>query len=354
MPLNITTQQDMFAVITDRTANPGTDQWRSLAFPRVFQSTSEEIGFHKIDSHRKIAPFMYPHRAGRPIFREDGEQTETFKPAYTKPKDAVTPSDSIHMSPGEISGRIAQMSPEMRQQRRVVEILTYHRESIEKLWDYMAARSLIDGKLDITYADGETVTVDFNRSAAHDVTLTGGDRWGQAGISAWDDLQSWIDIVGEAARGGNVTDVLMGSTAAAAFLADQDVKDRLDRDTRGADQVVVNREMLIPNVNNPFQLIGFLGSGINVWRVSGPANTFPNPDGTTETILNPKDVLLLSPNVQGVQAFGAILDVDALVPTQIWPKAWTEHDPSARFIMTQSAPLMIPTNPDATLRATVT
>lgn len=53
-----------------------------------------------------------------------------------------------------------------------------------------------------------------------------------------------------------------------------------------------------------------------------------------------------------MKAFGAILDTDSLEPADIYPKMWDNKDPSARFIMSQSAPLMIPVNPNATVKAT--
>ena len=57
---------------------------------------------------------------------------------------------------------------------------------------------------------------------------------------------------------------------------------------------------------------------------------------------------------QIVKAFGAILDNAAnLEVADIFTKMWDQEDPSARFIMSQSAPLMIPTNPNCTARVRV-
>ena len=70
--------------------------------------------------------------------------------------------------------------------------------------------------------------------------------------------------------------------------------------------------------------------------------------------MDPRDALLISPSVDGIQAFGAILDGAAnLQVYDIFVKMWDQEDPSARFIMSQSAPLMIPQNPNCTFRARV-
>ena len=64
--------------------------------------------------------------------------------------------------------------------------------------------------------------------------------------------------------------------------------------------------------------------------------------------------LALGQNVMGVKAFGAILDKKAsFQPLPIFPKMWDEDDPSATILMTQSAPLMVPINPNNTFRARV-
>jgi hypothetical protein len=55
--------------------------------------------------------------------------------------------------------------------------------------------------------------------------------------------------------------------------------------------------------------------------------------------------------VDGVQAFGAIMDADAgLAPLQIFPKMWKNQDPSVVYVMSQSAPLMVPLRPNASFK----
>ena len=71
-------------------------------------------------------------------------------------------------------------------------------------------------------------------------------------------------------------------------------------------------------------------------------------------IMDPRDVLLVAADGLGlVQAFGAILDVEVLQPLPIFTKSWVENEPSARKLLSQSSPLMIPSRPNATMRARV-
>ena len=76
--------------------------------------------------------------------------------------------------------------------------------------------------------------------------------------------------------------------------------------------------------------------------------------GNAVPFMSSKDIVLTGPNVMGVRAFGAIMDAKAgLRALPKFPKMWEEEDPSAVMVMTQSAPLMIPVNPNNTLKATV-
>lgn len=356
---DIYTPTELYEVMFDPRQTVPTSQWLDMFFPRTFLSSQEEIMFDKIRANRKIAPFMLPNAPGRPIYRREGERIESFRPAYTKPKDAVRPSDALEMTPGEVVRRLPLQSTEARYNAEVIRITQYQRQAIERLWDYMAARSVIDGALTINYESdtgtpAQSVVIDFGRDAGHTVTLGAGSRWGEAGVNIFNNLQSWVDLVANAEFGGNVSDVIMGAGAAVPFLASDDIKDKLDTNFRGSEEVMINRGIVRTDPMQPFTLLGRLANGLNVWRASGPGNQFQNNDGTFTNIIQPNEVFLGSAAVDGVRAFGAILDhAAALQPADIFSKMWDEQDPSARFIMSQSAPLMIPVNPNATFKATV-
>jgi hypothetical protein len=51
--------------------------------------------------------------------------------------------------------------------------------------------------------------------------------------------------------------------------------------------------------------------------------------------------------------YGCIKDLSAMYPVARFPKSWEEEDPSARFLLMQSAPLLVPTQIDSFLSAQV-
>jgi hypothetical protein len=77
-------------------------------------------------------------------------------------------------------------------------------------------------------------------------------------------------------------------------------------------------------------------------------------DGVEKTIMPADSIVMTSPQLAGVRAFGAIRDEEAgLQAVQYFVKSWTEPDPSVRFVMLQSAPLLVPYRVNASLKAKV-
>lgn len=359
MALDIYTPYQLAQIMFDPRQTVTTSHWLDMFFPNTFLSTQEEIAFSKLNASRRIAPFMLPNEPGKPIYRREGERIESFKPAYTKPKDAVRPTEMIALSPGELVRREQLMSPQARYNREVNRIVLYHRNSIQRLWDYMAAKAILNGQLVVNYGQGVSVTIDFGRDAGHTVVLGAGSRWGESGVNIFNTIQSYVDTVANAEFGGSATDIILGATAAVPFMADASsstgsLKDKLDTTFRGSEDVSINRGIIRVDPMNPFTLLGRLANGLNVWRYAGPASKFQNNDGTFTDIMDPRDIVVCSRAVDGIRAFGAILDNAAnLEVADIFTKMWDQEDPSARFIMSQSAPLMIPVNPNCTMRVRV-
>ena len=84
------------------------------------------------------------------------------------------------------------------------------------------------------------------------------------------------------------------------------------------------------------------------------AESFVDQDGNAQDILAPLDVVGTGPGLQGVRCFGAIKDKRAgLKALEMFPKMWDVEDPSVTYTMTQSAPLMVPAQPNASFKLTV-
>lgn len=332
--------------------------WRKF-FTREVTSASEEIMFDAIDTpERKLAPFVAPNVQGR-VFRGQGFLTRSFKPAYVKPKHIMEPSKALRRMFGETLG--GSVSPESRYRAKVGEYLRIEREMIERRWDWMAAQAIIYGEVTIDGQDYPTQTIDFGRNAALDITLTGTARWDQ--FATADPLADLQSAESAAFRYGNapITDFVFGNDAWAAFIKNEDVLDLLDNTRRGS-TAEFSRTGL--NQSGNYQPMGEIssaqGGSFRLWRYNNWYHEVNEETGelTVRDFLDVRDVVGIGQAIDGVAAFGAIQDVRALeagglVETRMYPKQWIEEDPSTMNIMTQSAPLFVPTNPNNTFRIRV-
>lgn len=321
--------------------------WLDLLFPNEMSFTDEYVDMEKIPrAGRKLAPFVAPMAQGRAIY-EEGSRVERFKPGYVKPSDPVSPLRALTRRPGTLLGLEAQ-SPAARYDAVKADILQYHRVAVERLWEWMAAKAIIDGKVVIEGKDMPQRLVDFGRAAGHTVVLGLGARWGDAGVSILDDIQGWADTMHSAEFGGAPSRITVGIDAWGVMRRDEEILAEMDLTRRGNADLTIKTGLM---TTGEVRYGGTLGGGIEVWVYKD----YYTVNGSVTPFMSPKDVVLTGPNVQGYRCFGAIVDVHAqFQPLPIFPRDYIpEGDVAIEQIVTQSAPIMVPVNPNATLKATV-
>jgi hypothetical protein len=321
--------------------------WLDLVFGSGEINFDDEwVDFEKIPSQgRKLAPFVAPLAQGRPIYAE-GSRVARFKPAYVKPKDPVTPTRVLKRRPGEILSDTPK-SPSERRDAIIADILAYHRVAIERRWEWLAAQAVLYGAVTIAGEDYPSRIVDFGRAAGHSITLGSGSRWGEANVSIMGNIQTWMDTMHAAEFGGAPTRLTVGTSAWGIMRQSAEIKDLMDKDYRGSDEVTLKRGLI---GTGEVRYVGTLDGTLPVYVY----NDFYTVDGVVTPFMDPRDVVLTGPGVDGYRCFGAILDAHAdFQPLSVYARNWIADDPPVEFVMSQSSPLMVPVNPNATLRARV-
>jgi hypothetical protein len=319
--------------------------WLDLCFPTVHLSNTEYIDFDLVDKGRRLAPFVAPTVQGQPMVSR-GHSIRKFKPAYIKPKDPVDPGRLLTRLPGELFGD-SNLTPASREDAIVADILSEHNTGIQRRWEWMAARAIIDGEVTIEGENYPKVLLQFGRNANNTKTLLTTARWTEVGTShPLADIDSWnIEMMER--DGYPISRLTFGPQAWAVFASHADVKDMLD--TRRGSTTTLE---MGPGNAQPSQYRGTLKSAnIDLYVYS---DSYEDNQGTSVPMMGTNDVVATSGAVSGVRAFGAIMDKKAnWEPRPIFPKMWEQEDPSGLFIMTQSAPLMIPGRPNSTMKVTV-
>ena len=316
----------------------------SRYFGQVMTFDTEEIHFDYLSRNRRLAPYVSPLVAGK-VMSGRGHSMKSFRPAYLKPKHVLDLKGATKRRPGEPFGGM--MSVADRRQLAKMENYMLEAEMIDNRIELMCYEAMKTGKIVVAGDDYPTQEVDFGRDAGLTITLTGTDIWTDAGSDPMGDIEDMGTAMANAAYGAAYSEITMDPDAWKAFRAHADTKDHLDKNIVG-NNLLVDRGPTPEN--DDVQLVGSMNGGATlIWRDS---RTYEDAAGNIQKVMASGDVVFASRSMEGVQAFGAILDDDFLendgrVEATIYPKSWKVPDPSATYTMTQSAPLPVPVRANA-------
>ena len=211
-------------------------------------------------------------------------------------------------------------------------------EMIMRTKEAQAVEALRTGHITVEGNKYPLVDINFGRTAANDIALAGTDLWSDAASDPMADLKTLHGLILKNG-GGSARDVVMSVDAWSAFSDNDKVKALLDQ--RNRIDVTINEQ--VAGVEG----VAYQGT-INGFNLFTFEEWYEDANGYEQPALQSAEVLLLSPQVDGVQAHGAIRDEDAgLRSLEYFPKSWTEKDPSVRYLLMQSSFLMVPTRINA-------
>lgn len=298
-------------------------------FSTVQTEESEEIHFDVDSGRRRLAPFVSPIVAGQ-VVQSQGYSTKSFRPAYIKDKRVFDASRPFKRAMGERIG--GALSAQQRQQMALARDLADQVAMLTRRQEVMASEVLRTGKITVEGDLYPKVEVDFGRHA--DLTpaaLSGTARWGQSAAKPLENLQDWSLLVTKHS-GGAANTVVMGAKTYRTFASDVAVKELLDR-FRGS-------ETLSPTVTGEgARRMGSTGD-FDIWVYSG---WYENDSGVSTPFMPEGTVIITSADLEGVRAYGAIKDESAgFQAMPYFSKSWVDQDPAVRYLLLQSAPLIVP------------
>lgn len=308
-------------------------------FPTVVTFDTEAVDVDVVPGKRRLAPLVSPMVEGK-VIESLGQRVNTIKPAYVKAKIPFNASRAIKRAVGErIGGGI---SGQARMDLALASDLEDLIGMVIRRKEVMASEALRLGKITLAGEKYPTTVVDFGRAAGNtiaDLLLTA--RWPDAASKPLRNLEAWSQV-GLQASGANLVDVIMGTEAWTEFKEHASVEKRLlaiNQAGTALDRIAQTSEGLV-----------YKGTidGFNIYVYAG---WYIDPDSGVLTEIWPaKAVGLTSELIEGQQLHGAILDPRAgLQGLEFFPKQWYDEDPAALWTMVQSAPLVAPLRPDATV-----
>lgn len=332
-------------------------------FPNVFRSTDEYIDFEKLPvMGRKLAPFALPLGRGGAVYN-DSARAFRFKPAYVILSDEVDPLKPLTYQPGIDGSRfdMPQLTPMQRIELIKAAIVVEHLAAWERRMEWLAARALLDGQVTLSGKEYPTTLVNFGRASNHTVVLTSGNRFGDSGVSILDNITAWVDRMVAAEFGGLPTRITTSGTVARLIQKDAEIQKHLDLTMAGGVHMV-DRSILAGGENGEMTykfgelaVGGASGRRIELW-VNDEVYEDPATGAQTRYLPAHEMLLTAAPNrIQGHECFGRIVDRDAgYEALPLFGKNFvTGDDVKTEHISHKSAPISVPVNPNATLKAAV-
>jgi hypothetical protein len=325
-----------------RVQKPPTTYWLDNFFQETAAFETAQIFFDEVIDVRRLAPFVSPNVQGR-VMREDPFNTKAFRPAYVKPKHVLTPERGLPRMPGEQP--LGTLSIQQRIELLMARNLKLESDMIWRRWDWMACAAIVTGGVTVAGDDYPAQFVNFGRDASLDIVLTGAATWDNPTTAKpLSDIMSARQDAFNLSR-QPINRLTFGVNAWAAFAQIPEVLQTLNDFYRGSNSVFNT----VTNVPGPYEfkgsLAGYNGAGtLDLWMYN---DEYEDDTGTTQPYMDPNLVVGTGNAVQGIKCYGAIMDMESLVATDVFPKSWIKEDPSVRMMMTQSAPLMLPKQPNA-------
>lgn len=310
------------------------------------QFDTEEVYFDKVERARRLAPVVSPAVQGK-AERLRGYAASSFRPAYVKPKHVIEPWRTLKRRPGETL--LGDLSMAERRDRIVLDTLQVQDDQITRREEYMATQLLLTGAVTVVGEDYPAQVVDMGRPSGNTIALTGAARWGQTGVDPFATIRTTSALL-QNVSGFAPTKVVMDPLAWDLFLTTSPtVKSVMNsfRQTAGNVDLAGN---VVGGVGNEAVLGGTLGQ-FEFWIYQ---QFYTDDLGNVVKFMPDNTVILGNPaGCQGTRLYGAIQDVRTLQPLPRYPKMWIVEDPSAEFMMTQSAPLPVLGWSEATASITV-
>ena len=315
-------------------------------FPTDILFEEDQIEFDVVSKGVRVAPFSRPDVEGVPTART-GYLTKTFTPGYINLVDKVTVKDGQKRRAGE-NVYTGGMSRQQRIDMAVSDNFQQHQDMIDARLELMAVQAITQGKVIVEGENYPTMEVDFGQDASMRPTLLGAASWGMATSDPLRDIEDGCLRVNRRTKGRKVDTLILDSEAWAKLRWHQDFNDLLDTRFRQR-HAYVDR---FPNMDEwEPQVKGQFDGALTIMVVGG---LYEDQNGVEQSWLPANTMILASrAGIEGATYFGGIQVIDNYRAARTYSDTWTQQNPDGRMVRTQTAPLIVPKNPNAYTCVTV-
>lgn len=281
---------------------------RPQMFMQFFGNTetqdNEVVELDKRFSGVRVAQFVNPDAVA------DGSEKLSFD-NYTFKLPTV--QDSVPLTSKELKKRLfnetvySMTSPAAKAAIMVSQIQSEQMDKTENAMELMAIDACFNGQITVL-GKGENRIIDFNRAAANTIDLGSGNYWDEAGGLPGDDVEDFIDLIGQ--NGSNATHMIGRIATMRAAVKKLESTDP----NSFVSPSKVDRAMLtfqsFANISGAI----FYGvyKNIELWGFDG---NYTDTDGASQKAVPAKKVVILSAVNANVDIAGYAGDIDVDYPS---------------------------------------
>ena len=214
-----------------------------LFFRESYPFTTEKVYLSQIPGLVNMALYVSPIVSGE-VIRSRGGSTSEFTPGYVKPKHEVNPQMTLRRLPDEDPQNLA--DPAYRRRRIIMQNMRDEELAIAQVEEMQAVSAVLKGKYTMTGEAFDPVEVDMGRSAANNITQSGGTEWSKRDKSTYDptddngkytaqDATTAQKGIIQLSSATNSTSETLAATPKAVKAANDNAEKRLQKDQNGAD-----------------------------------------------------------------------------------------------------------------------
>lgn len=299
-------------------------------------TAADEIVFDEMVGQNMIAPFVSPLVDGKPVVAK-GYNSKSFKPAYIKLQDPITPTDLTFRQFGEQLNQPDTAQTRLNNGR--MNAMDMQIQSIRRRVEWMCAQYMLTGKYTVSGEAYPTQLLDFGADPAMRYNLSGGALWTATGTCApLDDIDNAASIMMDKA-GVAPTEILFTGGVWSALNKNAAFRDYY----KSFQNVGGPLPKITPQAAAKVQRKGTLGD----YELITFTDTYHDAAGTLTKYLPDGYMLLIAQReggMDGRQLYAGIQNLKAvqegLNKSKVYQYEWAKGNGSALMIGAESAPLV--------------
>ena len=265
-------------------------------FPESIMIPTKTLTIEYAENERRLAGYTSPEIGGVPDTRE-GYEVRTYHTAYICPSRTITDDTLAQKLLGE-SPFNSGLTPEDRAAQIAAKDINGLQERIMRREEYMCARCIQDGKLEII-GHGVNEVVDYQFSGIE--TTQSADKW----ASSYDLIGKLSSKAAEMRKSGSNPDTLiLGTDAASALLANTKIQKLMDM--RQVDMGNIKPEELEDGVMyiGRIAMPGFIGD------IYSYDEFYKDDSGNDMPLIDPSTAILINSRLKNAMIYGAVTYID--------------------------------------------